>query len=90
MNESDYEADHLVVATRANIDELFEGVMIPVQEPGYEARKPGWKCRACGFTVGSIGLPPAHICPRDGEYQEYLASGELLDKQGGMNENLQQ
>lgn len=52
-----------VEATESNIDELFHGVMIDVEDIGGKYSVPGWKCRACGWTVGSQGLPPWHNCP---------------------------
>lgn len=46
------------------IDAHWEGVMItyteqdfPTSKP-YERTIPGWKCRQCGRTYGTAGLPP--------------------------------
>ena len=50
----------------------FEGVLIEVSdEPVFELRYsvPGWKCKACGWVVGSRGYPPAHECPTAGIQQ---------------------
>ena len=65
-----------------NIDELFEGVMIPggADKPsGY----PGWRCRGCGWTVGSIGLPPTHNCPQDGLLQVGLLRVSTMGARSG-------
>lgn len=50
----------------------FEGVMIDVSgEPfGLPHSVPGWKCKACGWTVGCSGEPPPHECPTDGIQQQ--------------------
>jgi len=50
------------VATSDNIDELFEGVMIAVSDFGRLYSVPGWRCKTCGWTIGSEGLPPSHDC----------------------------
>ncbi len=54
-----------------NIDKLFEGIMIPSTDK--PSGHPGWKCKECGWTIGSIGLPPSHICPDDGDKQSRLS-----------------
>jgi hypothetical protein len=59
-----------IIATTENVDQLFEGVMIPrehTEEPYTNAiytrqPTPGWKCKACGWTIGSEALPPSHYC----------------------------
>ena len=54
----------LRVTTDDELDEHFEGVMIDVEEPFIgSVRVPGWKCRHCGWTVGTIDYPPSHDCP---------------------------
>lgn len=57
--------------TDENIGEHFEGIMIPLTDP-FEDKHwvPGWKCRHCGWRVGTCGLPRAHDCPREGEQQK--------------------
>lgn len=47
---------------RESIDALFEGVLIPVHDIGGDYSVPGWRCRACGWTVGAQGLPGGHEC----------------------------
>ena len=51
-----------VIATSENIDQLFDGVLIHCEDIGGKYEVPGWKCKACGWTIGSVGLPPPHIC----------------------------
>ncbi|GMV17931.1 MAG: hypothetical protein AMXMBFR56_61550 [Polyangiaceae bacterium] len=47
------------------LDEAWEGVMLTYTEcdfPGAEPRQrsvPGWKCRSCGWQLGTSGLPPS-------------------------------
>ena len=47
-----------------SLDGAWTGVMVEYQEQDFPTSKPykrtvpGWKCRACGFTVGTSGLPP--------------------------------
>lgn len=53
----------IVEASRHTVGDLFEGVMIPV----YEGAVPGWRCRACGWTIGTRGVPPVHACPGEAE-----------------------
>ncbi len=53
----------LVRATEANIAELFEGVMVPFDEPFIGViRRPGWRCKRCGWTFVAVGLPIPHEC----------------------------
>lgn len=53
------------------LDRHFEGVMIDVSDPFVGSyRVPGWKCRHCGWTVGSVGYPPSHVCPGETEDEE--------------------
>lgn len=46
------------------LDEAWEGVMITYTEhdvpgdEGYQRSVPGWKCRHCGWQLGTAGLPP--------------------------------
>ena len=48
-----------IIATTENVDQLFEGVMIPrehTEEPYTNAiytrqPTPGWKCKACGWIT---------------------------------------
>lgn len=46
------------------LDQAWTGVTLPYVEcdfPGsepYERTIPGWQCTACGFQVGTSGLPP--------------------------------
>lgn len=60
-----------IQATEATVDALFDGVMIPVEDPfHYPAYSvPGWRCKMCGWTVGARGLPRAHQCPEEGDRQ---------------------
>ena len=50
------------------VGENWEGIMIEYTEcdfPGAEPYKravPGWKCKRCGWRLGTAGLPPA-TCP---------------------------
>jgi len=54
----------LRVTTDDGLDEHFEGVMIDAEDPFIgKIRVPGWKCRHCGWTVGTISYPPSHDCP---------------------------
>jgi len=55
---------YLRVTTDDELDAHFEGVMIEVDEPFIgKCYKPGWKCRHCGWMVGTISYPPSHDCP---------------------------
>ena len=55
-----------VTATSENVDGLFEGVMLAVSDIGCDSYSvPGWRCRRCGWTIGSQGLPPSHECPAE-------------------------
>ena len=57
--------------TENALNELFEGVMLQINDPFIGlTNRPGWKCKKCGWEIGSIGFPPAHDCPRDGENQQ--------------------
>jgi hypothetical protein len=58
-----------IEANDVNVDALFEGVMIPVDDGFDRYWLPGWKCRMCGWRVGSRDLPPWHDCPSDGQKQ---------------------
>lgn len=53
--------------TADTVDIFFEGETIPLQDVGgdHAGRFPAWKCRACGWTIGVLGLPPSHNCPGD-------------------------
>lgn len=58
----------IVEATRENVGELFDGVLVTIDEIFYKASKPGWKCRKCGWTCVTQGLPWRHDCqPADEE-----------------------
>ncbi len=60
----------VVRATDDTLDELFQGVMIECYDWDVgNHRVPGWQCKKCGWRVGTIGLPPSHICPDDGARQ---------------------
>lgn len=48
--------------TFENVDSLFEGILIRVVDPEVTHNVPGWRCRSCGWTVGTMGLPPWHQC----------------------------
>lgn len=57
-------AERTVRVTEETLADHFEGVMIPVRDwDGSTHSVPGWRCKACGWTVGTSGLPPAHTCP---------------------------
>jgi hypothetical protein len=65
------------VTTDDQLDTHFDGVMIPVSDPfvgSYQV--PGWKCKECGWVIGTIGYPPSHQCPDDGLEQSRKA-GEV-------------
>lgn len=73
----------LVKVTKETIDDVFEGVMIDVKDPFVGPYSvPGWRCRACGWTVGSEDLPPSHECPAPGppDGDAYLVGGGPFDK----------
>ena len=60
-----------VRVTESDIDDFFEGIMITINDWDIgEHRVPGWKCKRCGWRVGSQDLPPSHECPLDGIIQE--------------------
>jgi hypothetical protein len=46
------------------LHEAWEGVMVEYTEQDfpnskpYQRQVPGWKCKACGFQIGTSGLPP--------------------------------
>jgi rubrerythrin len=52
------------------LSEHWDGVMVDFMErdfpsgPLYPRQVPGWKCRRCGYTLGTTGLPPeqCHGC----------------------------
>lgn len=53
----------LIRATRENVDELFEGIIISYEDMFTGLRRvPGWQCRQCGWKVGTVDLPPMHEC----------------------------
>lgn len=54
-----------VKVTSDDLDDVFEGVIVEVNEISYLARKPGWKCRKCGWIAVTQGLPWGHDCPGD-------------------------
>ena len=59
-----------VAITTENVADYFDGVMIEVRDfPSGTHGVPGWKCKACGWTVGTVGLPPPHDCPRPTDSQ---------------------
>jgi len=61
-----------------SVDRDFEAVLIVCREPFIGAvKRPGWKCRSCGWTVGGEGLPPFHNCPKDGEEQKLFLREKL-------------
>lgn len=57
----------------ASLDAAWEGVLVTYTErdaPGgapYQRQVPGWKCRACGWTLGTSRLPPSRCggCGRE-------------------------
>lgn len=51
-----------VEATEQNVGDLFDGVMIPVEDIAGKYQVPGWRCKRCGWTVGAKWLPPSHEC----------------------------
>ena len=53
-----------------DIDKSFEGIMIDVEDIVGKYFVPGWKCKVCGWKVGTKRLPPSHTCPDDGEKQK--------------------
>lgn len=69
-SQSDILNKQVKVNNGKELDQYFDGVMIEIYDwdIGYHS-VPGWKCKACGWQVGSIGLPPAHNCPIDGQAQ---------------------
>lgn len=57
----------IFITTDDELDANFEGFMIPVYDwdvGNYQV--PGWKCKHCGWIVGTQGYPPSHTCPDDG------------------------
>lgn len=51
----------------------FEGILIRVTDPpplDLSYNVPGWKCKTCGWQVGSSGYPPSHECPDEGNQQQ--------------------
>lgn len=63
--------DEYVKATDENLGDLFEGVMIEVTDPFIpDYRVPGWKCKKCGWIIGTLRLPPGHTCPSEGIAQQ--------------------
>lgn len=56
--------------TEGNILDNFDGVVIPVEDIAGKYQVPGWKCRECGWTVGTMHFPIAHNCPEDGNWQQ--------------------
>lgn len=52
------------------LDKYFEGVVFPVEDIAGRYFVPGWKCKECGWTIGTINYPPRHSCPEDGNAQE--------------------
>lgn len=49
-------------ATTRDVGDYFIGVLIPVRDIAGRYNVPGWRCRGCGWTVGSTGYPPDHKC----------------------------
>ncbi len=47
------------------LDEIWEGIMVEYTEqdfPGsepYKRQVPGWRCKLCGYQIGTADLPPA-------------------------------
>lgn len=54
---------------RRTVADYFDGVMVKVYDPEIVHPVPGWKCKVCGWQIGCKGLPPAHLCPDDGNEQ---------------------
>lgn len=55
-----------ITATSENVGDLFDGVMLTVDDfPSGKQHIPGWRCKACGWTCGTVGLPFPHECTAD-------------------------
>lgn len=53
----------LWITTDEELDQHFEGVMIPVNDWDVgDYQVPGWECKHCGWRVGTVGYPPVHEC----------------------------
>lgn len=62
-----------VEATSENVDRLFTGVMVEINEPFIgRVRKPGWKCRKCGWQIITQNLPIPHECPAGSVFRDAL------------------
>lgn len=55
----------MIRVTTETVAQYFDGVMITCHDPEGKHTVPGWRCRACGWTIGTLGLPPAHECSGD-------------------------
>lgn len=66
--------------TDEELTEHFDGYMIPLNDWDVgDYQVPGWKCKHCGWIIGTSGYPPGHNCPDDGiELQKRIA--ERLEK----------
>ena len=52
-----------IEAKPETLDGMFERVTRPYYYMSMLHFVPGWRCRACGWTVETEGLPPGHDCP---------------------------
>jgi len=71
-------SDYIRVTNDDELIEHFEGILIPAEDIAGKYQVPGWKCKSCGWAVGTIRYPPGHHCPEDGQRQR----GELGVERG--------